>query len=205
MTGQLWPTTNYTTSTSCSVYCNTLLGPWLAAVCTLHCVLDSTHSVFSTTPPSTTLKHLVHGVGLDIETSSKCSTLLTCMGFLTEFGDEIQLLLARRLRFKHGWHTTSLYKQQNAVNPNTTVKRLKARLPHGCSRKLLEVYSLVKGVPRVKADLTSAFLIAETWTAGHDETASGMVGRLRGMVWASERRGATGTGRSSKVSNNLAS
>ena len=33
--------------------------------------------------------------------------------------------------------------------------------PHGCSRKLLEVYSLVKGVPRVKADLTSAFLIAE--------------------------------------------
>ena len=136
MTGQLWPTTNYTTSTSCSVCCNTLLGPWLAAVCTLHCVLDSTHSVFSTTPPSTTLKHLVHGVGLDIETSSKCSTLLTCMGFLTEFGDEIQLLLARRLRFKHGWHTTSLYKQQNAVNPNTTVKRLKARLPHGCSSKL---------------------------------------------------------------------
>ena len=33
--------------------------------------------------------------------------------------------------------------------------------PHGCSRKLLEVCSLAKGVPRVKADLTSAFLIGE--------------------------------------------
>ena len=35
---------------------------------------------------------------------------------------------AWRLRFKRGWHTTSLYRQQNAVNPNSTVKRLKARL-----------------------------------------------------------------------------
>ena len=32
--------------------------------------------------------------------------------------------------------------------------------PHGCSRKLLEVYSMATGLPRVKADLTSAFLIA---------------------------------------------
>ena len=32
--------------------------------------------------------------------------------------------------------------------------------PHGVSRKVLEVYSLATGMPRVKADLTSAFLIA---------------------------------------------
>ena len=33
--------------------------------------------------------------------------------------------------------------------------------PQGCSRKILEVYSLVRSMPRVKADLTSAFLIAK--------------------------------------------
>ena len=32
--------------------------------------------------------------------------------------------------------------------------------PHVTSRKLLEVYSLVTKMPRVKADLSSAFLIA---------------------------------------------
>ena len=33
--------------------------------------------------------------------------------------------------------------------------------PHGCSKKILEVYSLLFGLPRVKADLSSAFLIAK--------------------------------------------
>ena len=33
--------------------------------------------------------------------------------------------------------------------------------PHATSRKMLEVYSLVTGMPRVKADLSSAFLIAK--------------------------------------------
>ena len=32
--------------------------------------------------------------------------------------------------------------------------------PHGCSRKILEEYSLKTGFPRVQADLSSAFLIA---------------------------------------------
>ena len=33
--------------------------------------------------------------------------------------------------------------------------------PHAASRKILELYSMVKGFPRVKADLSSAFRIAK--------------------------------------------
>ena len=103
----------------------------------VHCVLGlaycalriGLYSVFFTFPPSTTLKHLLQGRKVFISKLPASDGHFSLAWILSPYlVIKYISCIAWRLRFMHGWHTTSLYRQQSAVIPITTVMRLKARL-----------------------------------------------------------------------------
>ena len=94
-------------TTSCTVYCNTLLGPWFAASCTtlrcahrtlriVHCVLYIAYWALFGFLYISTFDHFetfaTGSEGLYIKASSKCWAFLTCMDSLTVFGDKVHFL-----------------------------------------------------------------------------------------------------------------